>query len=89
MSIAQPRTGSPPAKPPNEPQCKNGEPSGSPFLLSHFLLNRACRRGKDIVGVRADESYGTYDNHENDRKHHCALSDVLAFFVDPSLGHVS
>jgi hypothetical protein len=46
-----------------------------------YLINRACRGGEDVVCVRANQSDGTDDKHEDHGKHHGVLRDVLPVII--------
>ena len=45
------------------------------------LLERTADFGKNSAGVRTNESHCAQDDYENDSKHDCIFSHVLASFI--------
>jgi hypothetical protein len=63
------------------------------FERPRGLLNRTSKLREHVAGVRADQSDRAHRDYQDDCEHHRIFSDVLSFFIQPSLAqkvaHVS
>jgi hypothetical protein len=59
--------------------------AGTAEASAGALLNRAAYLRKYAVGIAADQAYGAYDNHQNNRQHDGVFGNVLASLIAPKL----